>query len=424
MATYIILGVLTLMIIAMITDKFEFGFAPIAACVILALFGIVTIQEAFSGFTNNYVIVTAGYLVLSDLFGRTQLITKIQEFIMRSQKNKSAHFLFLLLLVFTVILVMFIEPGPAILILTVLLSTIPSEGKISKMQMYLPIGTMCNLGGRKAPFGATLLFVVWLNGFLENAGYQNNVSVLKFVLMGIIPLIVAIGYSLVAYKLLPNQDIQFSSEEKEQESNNKSLSPSQEKIIYLAFAVSTISMFFSNQLGNLLYIIPIAVVGILCLINIISFKEIRGVISSPIIFMLAGIFSLADIMANQGITQMIGTGIQNVLGDNNSGWIVLFVFAFVTVIMANLTGSNIGTLMIMSPIAISAAMSIGVDPRAIGMAIVASANATVIMPMDTVMGLVVANGGYTIGKTFKYTIPLTIIYVIAICICSVLLYPF
>lgn len=49
MEVYIILGVVVLMVIAMLSGKFDFGVAPMAACVILAVTGVVTIQEAFSG---------------------------------------------------------------------------------------------------------------------------------------------------------------------------------------------------------------------------------------------------------------------------------------------------------------------------------------------------------------------------------------
>lgn len=56
METYIILGILALMVIAMVSGKFAFAVPPMAAVILMALTGVVTIQEAFSGFTNNYLI--------------------------------------------------------------------------------------------------------------------------------------------------------------------------------------------------------------------------------------------------------------------------------------------------------------------------------------------------------------------------------
>ena len=164
MATYIILGVLVLMVIAMVADWFDFGVAPLVACVVLALAGVVTFQEAFAGFTNKYVIVTAAFLVISTAFSRTQLITKIQQSVMGLQKGKSGILLYLVLILFTLVIAAFMQPGPAALLLVILLTTIPANEKPASSQMMLPLGTLCNLGQAKLPIGMALIIVIWANG--------------------------------------------------------------------------------------------------------------------------------------------------------------------------------------------------------------------------------------------------------------------
>ena len=56
---YIVLIVMAVMIVAMVSDKFDFGFAPVAACTILVLTGTATVQQAYGGFINNNTILTA-----------------------------------------------------------------------------------------------------------------------------------------------------------------------------------------------------------------------------------------------------------------------------------------------------------------------------------------------------------------------------
>ncbi|MEB3363195.1 hypothetical protein SDC49_04100 [Lactobacillus sp. R2/2] len=64
---YIVLIVMAVMIVAMVSDKFDFGFAPVAACTILVLTGTATVQQAYGGFINNNTILTAGYVIISSL---------------------------------------------------------------------------------------------------------------------------------------------------------------------------------------------------------------------------------------------------------------------------------------------------------------------------------------------------------------------
>lgn len=422
METYIILGVVILMVIAMLSGKFDFGVAPIAACVILACTGIVTLQEAFAGFTNNYLICTAAFLVISTAFSKTSLISKIQNAILEFQNKKSGIALYAGLIVLIIVLANLMQPGPAALIAVILLTAMPDNDRLAPSQMLLPLGAMCNLGGGKAPLGMTLMVVIWANGFLETAGYAGTIGAGQFILLGVVPLIVAVVYSLTAYRVLPKHSIAHA--EESVKGQTVKLSKAHENIIYLMLTISTVALFFSTQLGNYVYLIPVVCVMILIFTNAMSAKDVRSVLSMNLIFLLAGIFGIADIMANKGVSAVIGSGIQGLLGANANGWVILFVFAFATVIMANLSGSNIGTMMIMSPIAISTAMAAGVDPRAITMAVCASAIASVIMPMDTCMGIVFASGNYKLSSTFKYTIPLTILYVTAVCFSARLIYPF
>lgn len=88
METYIILGILALMVIVMVSGKFAFAVPPMAAVILMALTGVVTIQEAFSGFTNNYLIVTAAFLVISTAFSKTSLIGNIQQATYKLMKKK------------------------------------------------------------------------------------------------------------------------------------------------------------------------------------------------------------------------------------------------------------------------------------------------------------------------------------------------
>ncbi|AIS08375.1 Anion permease ArsB/NhaD-like [Lactobacillus sp. wkB8] len=423
---YIVLIVMAVMIVAMVSDKFDFGFAPVAACTILVLTGTATVQQAYGGFINNNTILTAGYVIISSLFARTRAIHKLQAFLLKIQKGKSGLTLFVVLLLFTVILMTVMEPGPATLLICLVLSTLPAGGGIPSGQMLLPLASMVDISARKIPMGMTMVYVLALNNFITNAGFSHTVSMGTWIIAGAVPLLVAFVYSLIAYRVLPKKELKIDAgqDQKEQEEEaTDNLKSWQENLIYISFVVTTIAMFFTNQLGNIVYVIPLVGIGLMYFCNIISFKEIREGMSSPIIYLLGGMFGLADIMAAKGVTKMIGSALQGVLGNNSSIWVITFVFAFAATIMANLTGSNMGTTMILTPIAIAVAVASGLDPRAAGLATVIASNAAIIMPMDTAIGIAVAQGHYKIGRTFVYTIPLTIIYITVVAVMCCVLFP-
>ena len=270
-----------------------------------------------------------------------------------------------------------------------------------------------------------MVYILALNNFITNAGFSHTVSMGTWIIAGAVPLLIAFVYSLVCYRVLPKKDLKIDAGEDKndkQEEQTEKLKPWQENLIYISFIVTTIAMFFTSQLGNIVYVIPLVGIGLMYFCKIISFKEIREGMSSPIIYLLGGMFGLADIMAAKGVTKMIGSGLQAFLGHGSSIWVITFVFAFAATIMANLTGSNMGTTMILTPIAVAVAVASGLDPRAAGLATVIASNAAIIMPMDTAIGIAVAQGHYKIGRTFVYTIPLTIIYITAVVVMCCLLF--
>ena len=58
------LGILILMIVMIMSDKFAFGAPPLMACLLLVVTGLSTVQEAFAGFINPSVVMVAGFMVV------------------------------------------------------------------------------------------------------------------------------------------------------------------------------------------------------------------------------------------------------------------------------------------------------------------------------------------------------------------------
>lgn len=422
MDTYIILGVLALMIVAMLSGKFDFGFPPIAAVTILAATGVVTVQEAFSGFVNDYLIITAAFLVLGAAFAKTPVVDRIRHGVLALQERISGVALLLVMIVATILLANLLQPGPAVLLVVVMLSTLPGDGAMTARQMLLPLGAVANLGMAKIPVGVAVLGVVWLNGFFEASGSPERIGVQHFMLIGAVPLVVAVLYSLVAWRMLPRGPLAAAADAEEAATRPRQ-SRKDEIVTYVVFLASVLAVVFADQLGDRLPVVPVVGVLVLLVTRAMSADEVRSILSLSIVFLLAGVFSLSTIMSEKGVSTVLGEGIRTALGAGANGWVLLFVFAFATVVMANVTGSNFGTLFIMVPIAVSAAVAVGIDPRGIAIAVVMSALSSIVLPLDTAMGITIASGGYRLATTMKYTVPLTVVYIVAVCLSAAVVFP-
>ncbi|MEV7692858.1 SLC13 family permease [Microbacterium sp. NPDC089189] len=419
----IILIVLGLMIVAMISGKFDLGFPPIAAVTVLAALNIVTIPQAFSGFTNPYLIITAAFLVISNAFSKTPVVSHIQRGVLALQRRTSGVVLFGALILAVIVLANLMQPGPAVLLTIVLLSTLPPAGPVTARQMLLPLGALSNLAQGKLPIGVALLGVVFVNGFLETAGLDSTVGIEHFLLIGLAPIIIAIVYMLLTYRFLPRGPIAAGEGAAEDETEGAPLSTFHQIVIYIVFLGVIAAVFFASALGDYLAVIPVIGVLVLLVTKAMSSQAVRSTLSMSIVFLLAGVFGLAQIMSDKGVGQALGTGLQALMGDAANGWTVVFVFAFATVLLANLTGSNYGTMFIMAPIAVTTAAAVGLDPRGIAIAVVFSALSSIILPLDTAIGITFASGRYKMSTLLLWTVPLTVVYIAAVCVSAMVVFP-
>ena len=93
---------------------------------------------------------------------------------------------------------------------------------------------------------------------------------------------------------------------------------------------------------------------------------------APIILMSAGVIGVAEAMGVTGLTALVGETVAGMLGSNVNVFILIFVFCVLTSVLATLTGSTIGTVLIFAPMAVATCLNMGLNPVAAAAAIVVS----------------------------------------------------
>ncbi|MGM0830626.1 MAG: SLC13 family permease [Bacillota bacterium] len=419
------LGILILMIVAIMSDKFAFGAPPLMACLLLVVTGLSTVQEAFAGFVNPSVVMVAGFMVVMAGLMKTRLIGKVQSS-MLSLVNKGGYKSYALLLVVVMLGASLAGTGSTgyyVLILS-LISTIPYNKKMPTSKLMMPLGFATN--HPLIPFNVALLYGVTVS-VLETAGYTGGLSMTKFAVVNFILSLGFLAWSLIAYRLLPDHALMEEEatayEEVAATTETFAMPAWKEYSTIAAFLISVIGMMLMNMLGNAAFVIPGIAGAFLLIINVLDFREVRDNMGAPVIIMMAGVIGVADALANSGFTAMVGDSVANVLGTDINPFIFILIFALLTSTCATFTGSNMGSVFIFAPIAIATSISLGMNPAAAAIAVVISGWNGGYMPIDGMPAMILGMGKYKLPQFWLFSVPMYLVRIVMICVGAMIMFP-
>lgn len=419
----IALAIVIIMIGMIMSDKFAFGAPPLVAACLMVLTGVSTIKDAFAGFIDQNVIMIAGFLAVMAGLQKTRLMKKIQS-VMSNLASKGGFTAYVLLIIVVMLgaSLMGGMTGYYVMILTIA-STIPYNKKLPNSKLLMPLGFA---SGRALIPVNVAFFLGFANSLLKSAKYNGIIPMAKFSAMIVFMSVAFLVWTLIAYRILPDYDINKDKEigvEKEQNAGVSELPIWKELVTYIAFTASVVGMMCSNSIGEIAYILPGVATGVLCLIHVFDFKEARSNFFSPLIIMMASVIGVANGLANTGFTAMVGKAIANSLGGHINSFTLVLIFCLLTSACATLTGSNIGTLLIFAPIGIATCMSLGLNPIGLAAAVTVSAWGGGFLPIDGLPAMILGMGNYKLSQFFKYAIPMYLIQIIGLVIGAVVLFP-
>ena len=274
------------------------------------------------------------------------------------------------------------------------------------------------------PVNVALLFGVTAT-VLQTAGFNEEISMVKFALVNLVMSLAFLAWCLVAYRFLPDHPIADASEEAiaVREEEAVALPAWKEYCTVGAFAFSVVGMMLMNQLGNIAYVVPGLAAAFVMMINVVDFKEVRDHMGAPVILMMAGVIGVADALAGTGFTAMVGDAVAGVLGANVSPFVFIFIFALLTSTCSTFTGSNMGSVYIFAPIAIAACTSLGLNPTAAAIAVVISGWNGGYMPIDGMPAMILGMGKYKLPEFWIFSVPMYLIRILALCVGAIAIFP-
>ena len=152
----------------------------------------------------------------------------------------------------------------------------------------------------------------------------------------------------------------------------------------------------------------VALLGARC----VKLESIYRVIDWKTIVLVAGILPLATALNKSGASDLISVGLVNAL-DPLGPWAMLTVVFLVTAVTGFFV-SNTATAILIAPIAIDAALTIGVPPQAFAMTVAIACSAAYVTPVSSPVNMLVLEPGrYSFMDFVKVGLPLLLLTLIA-----------
>lgn len=165
-------------------------------------------------------------------------------------------------------------------------------------------------------------------------------------------------------------------------------------------------------------LIPVAyaMVGgavLLLLINTVSMNEAYRSIEWRVIFLIAGMWPLSIALRTTGLADFAANTLLTWVGTY-SGLVVAALLLLVSMVLTQFMSGQVAAL-VLAPLALVAAEQIGVDPRALGVAVAIGCSLAFITPLGHPVNIMVMGpGGYTTRDFLRIGTPLTVIAIAVI----------
>ena len=139
----ITLLIMAFMIFMFVWQKFPMGVTTMTCCALLAIFGILSPTEAFSGFTNQSIILVAPMMALSSAITKTSIVPTIRKKV-NDLSGKTGMILIVFFFLIVIAFVQFIPATATFSIMVVFLTTLGEEGEVTPSRLLMPmLGISC-----------------------------------------------------------------------------------------------------------------------------------------------------------------------------------------------------------------------------------------------------------------------------------------
>lgn len=420
--------VLAIMAVFFVTEIIPLAITSLGGAIALALMGIISSKEAFSGLSDSTVVLFAGMFVVGGALFYTGLAQKIGETVVSKAGTSENGLMFAIMAVTATMSAFLSNTGTAAALLPVVVG-ICSVAKIPASRQLMPLAFAAGIGGIITMVGTPPNIIV--NGALNKAGI-TPFGFFEFAWIGIPLTIATILFMMtIGKRFLPNHIIEDVGEV-EQEVSADEVSNDPKKQLYSGLILGGVIVLMilgdtlKSNFGINLPLSLVAVVGaMLCVLTgCLGEKQAYTSIDWVTIFLFAGMMPVAGAMDKSGAGQLIANAVLGVMGSDPSPYFATAVLFILSCLMTQFM-SNTASCALLAPIGIAIAKGMGADPHAVLMAIGVAASCAFGTPVGTPPNtLVLGPGQYKFMDYVKAGVPLIIVCFIVSILIIPMVWPF
>lgn len=388
----IVILIVTVILFAM--DKIPLCVTAILAMLAMAFTGVISYEEAFSGFSSNVVFMIIGMSMLSGAFFSVGLSHKIGNFLMRFTYLGEKRFI-LILFILSVILGAFFNAMIVITIFAPIIDCVAMEsgGSIKRKMCYLPMAIGSVIGGHATAISASCIMTA--SGMLEE-NFGRSFSIFEPLKIGFPGILIGIffymtiGYSMQKkYFDFPESEIEIS--KSEVKLTDQKMTGKMWFVLFVT-VICIICFILGMNMG------AIAMLGacIVIVTGCVSVKDAIRNVSWETVFAVAGSIGFAQGVSSSGAAYIITEYVLKITGPlGESAFAMCAILMLLGTVLSNFM-SNTATVTLLLPIAFSIASSLGASPTAFALACGIGSDMAIATPICTAAITYTTTAGYRV----------------------------
>ena len=411
--------ILILAVISFLLEKIPVNMTVMLTMCALVLTGLVTPQEAVSGFASTTILMLIGVVIVGSALFETGVCDKVAAVVPRYAKTERQMIMAILILASIMSAGLSNSGTVAVFIPIIMGITASTDFSRSKLMMAAFLGSMA--GGRLTLVGDAAVNVL-IGDQIKALGQPFGFFEISKI--GVPLTIVMLIYMyFIGYRFLPERN-EFSDEDQIFEAGAKKDVPRWKQIASVAVLLAVfVGMIFEKQTGIPSYMVAIMGAVADVLLGIFTEKQAYNLVSIKTVILLGGMTPLAIALKNTGAAQIMADMLIRLIGGSTNVYYITIVIFILTCVMTQFM-SNVVTITLLMPIIIAIAETIGVVPSALLMVLCIASTMSILTPIACPPGnLIYAYGGYRFSDYIKSNIGLTLVFLAACIVMIPLIWP-
>ena len=411
--------ILILAVISFLLEKIPVNMTVMLTMCALVLTGLVTPQEAVSGFASTTILMLIGVVIVGSALFETGVCDKAAAVVTRYAKTERQMIMAILILASIMSAGLSNSGTVAVFIPIIMGITASTDFSRSKLMMAAFLGYMA--GGRLTLVGDAAVNVL-IGDQIKALGQPFGFFEISKI--GVpLTIIMLIYMYFIGYKFLPDRR-EFSDEDQIFAQGAKKDVPRWKQIASVAVLLAVfVGMIFEEQTGIPSYMVAIMGAVADVLLGIFTEKQAYNLVSIKTAILLGGMTPLATALKNTGAAQIMADMLIRLIGGSTNVYYITIVIFILTCVMTQFM-SNVVTITLLMPIIIAIAETIGVVPSALLMVLCIASTMSILTPIACPPGnLIYAYGGYRFSDYIKSNIGLTLVFLAACIVMIPLIWP-